>query len=254
MVSQTGKSVMESKILNNCPHSCLRVLGMSLILAISAATVQARASEPEDAARTTPGPPWQRVLIGDDAKRVEALENTIGELEQKGQFAEALAPAREVLAIRQRVQGEDHWETVNARITEQTCTRVANLGRDVQSELATAFRQHEQAQELDQRGRYAEAEPLRRSVAETSRRVLGEDHADTAASYGTLALELNEQGKYAEAEPLFLKVLAIYGRTLPESHPDMARSYNNLALNLKLQGKYAEAGLLYQKALTVGRD
>ena len=108
---------MEPGDVRACRSSRLRVLGASLVLAVSAATVLAQ----DPTANAPQPPPWQRVLKGDEAKRVEALEKSIQDLEKKGQFAEAIAPAREVLAIRGRVQGEDHWETVNARIKEQTC-------------------------------------------------------------------------------------------------------------------------------------
>ena len=87
------------------------------------------------------------------------------------------------------------------------------------------------------------------------RKVLGEDHPDTAASYNNLALNLDAQGKYGAAEPLFQKALAIYLKVLGEDHPDTAASYNNLASNLDAQGKYGEAEPLYQKALaSAGRS
>ena len=85
------------------------------------------------------------------------------------------------------------------------------------------------------------------------RRVLGEDHPDTAASYNNLACNLKAQGKYAEAEPLLPQALAIRRRVLGEDHPDTAASYNNLAANLNAQGKYAEAEPLLRKALEIRR-
>src|SRR5262245_61978286 len=78
---------------------------------------------PGSLARSTPAAdqpaperrPGQRVLSGDDAQRVEGLEKKIPALWQAGKDAEAQAAAREVLAIRRRVQGAGHWQTEDAR-------------------------------------------------------------------------------------------------------------------------------------------
>jgi hypothetical protein len=53
--------------------------------------------------------PWRRLLTGDDAKRVAALEKQADDLEAAGEFARAQAPAREIAAIRARLQGATHW-------------------------------------------------------------------------------------------------------------------------------------------------
>ncbi len=154
---------------------CLAGSVMSSALMISAAVAPAQAPQEKEAAVKSK-PPWQRVLQGDDAKRVEALEKQIGDLEKKGQFAEAIAPDREVLAIHLRGQGEDHWETVNARIRVQTDAQVASLAHTDQSALAAALRQQEEAEKLFEEGRYDKATPLLRDAWDACRQVLGEDH------------------------------------------------------------------------------
>ena len=85
------------------------------------------------------------------------------------------------------------------------------------------------------------------------RKVLGEEHPDTANSYNNLASNQNAQGKYALAEEGCRKALAIYRKVLGEEHPDTAGSYNNLAGNQNAQGKYAEAEEGYRKALAICR-
>ena len=54
-------------------------------------------------------------------------------------------------------------------------------------------------------GKDAEAEPLFQKALEIRRRVLGEDHPNTANSYNGVAYNLNAQGKTAEAQPLYQK-------------------------------------------------
>ncbi len=243
---------MNTKIFNDRSRSGLVValVGSVVMLSFTAALAQV---PPKKEARTEPKPPWQRVLQADDAKRVEALEKMLEDLEKKGQFAEAVAPAREVLVIRRRVQGEDHWQTVNARITEQTFARVAGMAREAQSELAAALRQQGEADQLYQNGRYTELEHLVRAIWEVHRRILGEDHPNTVLRSNNLATNLRALGRYAEAEPLLQKVLAVRRKTLGEDHPYTALSCNNLAIVLDAQGKSTAAEPLYQKALAIRR-
>ncbi len=106
---------------------------------------------------------------------------------------------------------------------------------------------------LDEQGKHALAQPLYEKALEIRRRLLTDDHPDTASSYNNVAVNFNEQGKYALAQPLFEKALEIRRRLLTDDHPDTASSYNNLAVNLKNQGKYALAQPLYEKALEINR-
>ena len=102
-------------------------------------------------------------------------------------------------------------------------------------------------------GKYAQAQPLLEKALEIRRRLLTDDHPDTAGSYNTVTYILTAQGKYAQAQPLLEKALEIYRRLLTDDHPDTANSYNNLAMNLNAQGKYAQAQPLLEKALEIRR-
>ncbi len=106
---------------------------------------------------------------------------------------------------------------------------------------------------LNAQGKYAQAQPLYEKALEIRRRLLTDDHPDTAVSYNNVAVNLNAQGKYAQAQPLYEKALEIRRRLLTDDHPDTAISYNNLAANLNAQGKYAQAQPLYEKALEIRR-
>ena len=109
------------------------------------------------------------------------------------------------------------------------------------------------AANLNDQGKYAQAQPLFEKALEIKRRLLTDEHPHTATSYAWLAANLNAQGKYAQAQPLFEKALEIKRRLLTDDHPDTAQSYNNVAANLNDQGKYAQAQPLYEKALEIKR-
>jgi tetratricopeptide (TPR) repeat protein len=100
---------------------------------------------------------------------------------------------------------------------------------------------------------YAAAQPLIEKALAINRRLLTDNHPDTATSYNNLAANLNAQGKYAAAQRLHEEALGIRRRLLTDDHPDTAQSYNNLAYNLECQGKYAVAQPLLEKALAICR-
>jgi hypothetical protein len=86
--------------------------------------------------------------------------------------------------------------------------------------LARATLLHSAASFLADAGASNEAEKLGRQALELRRSVLGEEHRDTLASMGNLALMCRDQGKLEEAEALAMRVTETFGRTLGEEHPD----------------------------------
>lgn len=103
----------------------------------------------------------------------------------------------------------------------------------------------------EERGQYADAEPLYKQSLIIREKTLEPDHPDVAVSLNNLAAIYYTQGKYPEAEPLFKQSLAIRERVLGPDHPDVATGVNNLALLYKEQGKYAEAEPLYKRSLVI---
>ena len=104
---------------------------------------------------------------------------------------------------------------------------------------------------LDERARYAQAEPFYRHALAIRQRVLGPDHPNTAQSLNSLAALYDTQGLYAQAEPLYQRALAICEQRLGSTHPHTATTLNNLALLYDNQGRYAQAELLYRRALKI---
>jgi tetratricopeptide (TPR) repeat protein len=179
------------------------------------------------------------------------MEKSVAELEKAGRFAEAIAPAREILAIRRAAQGEDHWQAMAARIREQTYALAAGLAPEDRSALAAAFRQHEEAEGLNSAARYSEAEVLHRKALATFRRVLGEDHPYAARSASNLAGSLAMMGAGIEGELLVRKALAGFVRSFGDDHPNAAAGYHGLAIILDGQGKYGDAEVLLRRALAI---
>jgi tetratricopeptide (TPR) repeat protein len=198
-------------------------------------------------------PPWQRLLQGDDARQAQALEKQITALQQAGQFEEALKKAETVAQLRQERQGKDHWEAVNAHFDAETIRRVLQSSTKDQEEYRRALKARSEADTLEQQGQYPRALPLREQVHAARRKVLGEDHPSTAASYHDIAYNLYLQGRFKEAEASHKKALAICLAVLGEEHPDTALTRTHAAANLTSLARYRDAQEELDKALAVRR-
>jgi len=192
-----------------------------------------------------------RKLGGDNARRAEELDKAIDAAVKADRWDEAIARAEELLALRTRVQGPKHFETVNAEWRLKTLRRVAPMPREDRVAYQSGNTINEQAETLLTQGKYALAQPLFEKALEIRRRFLTDDHPDTGGSYNNLAYTHYAQGKYALAQPLYEKALEINRRLLTDDHPDTAQSCNNLAMNLAGQGKYAAAQPLLEKSLEI---
>jgi tetratricopeptide (TPR) repeat protein len=197
--------------------------------------------------------PWQRLLQGFDAVSAAVLQNHLDALQSAGKLDEALQTAEKLARLRQERQGKEHWQAVNARFTAEALRLALRSSKKDQDAYAASLDWQSRAAFLEQKGRHREALPLREQVRDIRRKVLGEEHPDTASSYNNVAFNLNAQGRYNEAAEVYQKALAICRKVLGEEHPDTAYSYNSVAFNLQAQGRYQEAQEGYQKALGICR-
>ena len=81
-----------------------RLLPLLLVLSLSP---PAPADDPKPPAER---PPYERLLQGDDAQKVTELARQLGQELQANQYAKALVVVEEMVALRRRVQGDDHWQ------------------------------------------------------------------------------------------------------------------------------------------------
>jgi Tfp pilus assembly protein PilF len=198
-------------------------------------------------------PPWQRLLQGADAKKASELQACVTRLEEAEKWDEAVQAAEELLELRKQAQGTDHWQTINARSQLEALRAAMRQTKELQKLYAGVPALERKANLWEALGRHREAQPLLENVLDISRKVLGEEHADTAICRGKLAVNLVAQGKHAAAEVELRKALNILRRVLGEAHPSTATSYMALALNLNAQSKYVAAEDGFRKALDISR-
>jgi CHAT domain-containing protein/Tfp pilus assembly protein PilF len=190
-------------------------------------------------------------LTAEQQKRLDKLNRELHSAAFAGKMGEALRLAREGEALRRHWQGSGHWQAVDARFEVERWQRLALLSAADQKLAGRAVRRRIEAGVLLGRGRFAEAERAAHEALTIFKKVLGEQHPETAAGYDKLAACLSAQGRHAQGQPLYEKALAIRKKVLGEQHPDTAYSYNNLAFCFHAQGKPAQALLLCQEALAI---
>ena len=192
-------------------------------------------------------------LTGADAEQANKLRKVIIESEKAGRWPEAIAAAEKALALRTRVQGAQHYLTIDADSRVKTLRRVQAMSPKERTALKSKSDTDKRAEALYQEKKYADAQPLLEKSLEITRRLFGEDHPDTAASYNNLATNLEIRRKYKAAQPLFEKALAIRRRIYAADHPLTAEACSKLALNYSAQGKTDAAQPLYEQALAIHR-
>ncbi|MFY9894662.1 MAG: tetratricopeptide repeat protein [Xanthobacteraceae bacterium] len=205
--------------------------------------------------------------VSAQSSTADELNKKIIELFNSGKIAEAIPPAQQVLAIREKALGPDHPDVAQAlhnlavlygqqgRYAEAApllkralAIREKALGPD---HLDVATTLNDLAHLYVEQGRHAEAEPLCKRSLAIVEKALGPDHPNFATSLNNLALLYDKQGRYAETEPLYKRALAIYEKALGPDHPFVATDLNNLASLYENQGRYAEAEPLYKRALAI---
>jgi len=107
---------------------------------------------------------------------------------------------------------------------------------------------------LSQEGKTTEALVLAKESLSIRKKVLGEEHPDTATSLNNIGFLLQAQGDYAAARPFLERALEIYRKVLGDEHSHIAASLNNIGLLLHRQGDYAAARPYYEQALEIRRN
>lgn len=90
-------------------------------------------------------------------------------------------------------------------------------------------------------------------VLRIRRKVLGEDHIETANSLNNLAVLLHAECKYNEAKEFYQDSLVIYKELLGDNDPDVAASLNNLGALHDDIGDFEEARSYYESSLVIRR-
>ena len=117
--------------------------------------------------------------------------------------------------------------------------------------IEEAAKLRQQARQLYQQARYADAEPFYKRSLAIREKALGTEHPDVGVALNDLATLYLQQGRSADAEPLIKRSLAITEKALGAVHPQVATALNNLAALYYQEGRYADAEPLFKRSLAI---
>ena len=160
-------------------------------------------------------------------KTLDGRQCIVVRIEEENQVANASAVLVETLRQRARVASE-------------------RFGPQTEESLRADFRLGDV---LHDRGAYGEAEPLLRTLHESTVASLGPKHRHTLSSVNNLAGLLHSQGNFTEAEPPYRRALEGKEATLGPKHPSTLSSIFSLGKFLEQKGALDEAEQLYIREL-----
>jgi tetratricopeptide (TPR) repeat protein len=182
-----------------------------------------------------------------------------------GYYPNALQHGRDELALRQRLQGPDHRQTLRTRawVAHWTgeCGNSAEALRLYQELLPDEMRflGHDHENTLTTRdriacwtgecGNSAEALRLYQELLPDEMRFLGHDHESTLSTRAQIAFWTAKCGDHAEALRMYRDVLPDLVRVLGQDHRKTLITRANIALEVDNRGDSAEALRLYQELL-----
>ncbi len=146
------------------------VIGLGIVILGMPATAQN--TPPNDA---QPPAPELLKLTGEDDRRAERLDEQINEATKADRWDEAIARARELLALRTQIQGLKHFQTADAEWWLDTLRRLAPMPHEDQVAYESTRSMNEQARTLFAQGKYAQAQPLYEKVLERPMAECGEE-------------------------------------------------------------------------------
>ena len=161
----------------------------------------------------------------DSPRTLDVRSNLANVLHQMGCTGDALALARENMAIVEKTSALQEIEVSNQ------LARFAYF--------------------LEELGQHAEAEPLMRRALAIGEASFGKDHPNVAMALNNLAKLLQATNRLAEAEPLMRRALAIDEASFGKDHPKVALRLNNLAQLLRARNRLEEAEPLMRRGLAI---
>ena len=202
-------------------------------------------------------------LVGANLATLEALRGTFrGYLastlafradaaEERDDIAAALAARREIVELKSRLRGEEHWEVADARRELAALERNSRRTPEERRQLIEAGRMGKESQQLCNQGKWSLALPLAEKSLAVRERLLGKDTPEYAVALTRVADACDGLGQGDRAEALYRQAVEIRRRTQGEDNPAYAQALHYLASAVLDRGDDNAALELFALALRI---
>jgi tetratricopeptide (TPR) repeat protein len=221
--------------------------------ALLLASVFVAADDPKQA-ELKKKPQWQRMLTGEDTKTAAGLMKRIADSETVDDYTGAIGHAKQLLELRTRTQGSDHYESISARFKLEQLNKIASLSVKAQGDWGKATREYAKGNQIGSVDYSDERIASNARYLELCKAILGEEHPLVATVQLRVALDLHQRKKTTEALAIARKSLENRLKSLGEDHLDTANGYSALGGLLSENGRYLEAEPMIKKAFALTRE
>lgn len=199
-------------------------------------------------------PQRQRKLTGEDEKRVVVLKKRIAESISKNDYTNAIQLLEEVIALRSRIQGDDHYSTIDERQYGLLLSKIGKFDEDERRAWRDTLKLEVAAIEHMKSNRNEEALAAYRSILDARTKLIGDAHPEIARILTKVAVNLSALKRQLESRSVFQKALEIDRKVLGDRNPKVANGMQNLALVLNGIGSFTESEVLYRSAIEILKD
>ena len=171
-----------------------RIAAHWIVVVILILNCQPLARTEEPTSKTSRLPAYQRQLQGNDAAKGEELKAQIKIAESNDRYDDVIRLTEELLTLRTKVQGDDHWEVVTERWAVKTQRTISALTPEQRAEWRRILQGVDEAHQFEAKAQFAKSQPLLEAFVQRVEQIFGQEHYMTAFAYFDLAATLNELG------------------------------------------------------------
>jgi CHAT domain-containing protein/tetratricopeptide (TPR) repeat protein len=159
----------------------------------------------------------------------------------------------ELIAVRSKLLGPDHWSLADLRFFVAECDRLAAITEETKRLYSEAAQHVNRADGLASAGKFEGATVLLEQ-ARVFYREFWEQHPDHATCLHLLGVVHRERRQYTRARDFLEQSLTLRRKVCTDRHPRTVETLNALAWLLKAEGDLARARRLFERALALHND
>jgi tetratricopeptide (TPR) repeat protein/CHAT domain-containing protein len=194
----------------------------------------------------------EREVLGDQHDDTTSTLEWVAEIHSsRDEFSQARKALDEVMAIRTRQYGAEHWQTADTKRGLDYLSFVERLPPGQHQLLLRAGKLMGRVRESAHSGNSSDALRPAKEARDIYAKLLGEDHWLTGWSVAWLGKVYEDLDESDLAEEAYRQALANRKKNYGEMHPEYATGLDNVATALSRRGEYAAALAMRLESLEI---